>query len=42
MDVKGAFLISDLQEEIYIWQPDRFDDGSRHVPKLQQALYGLK
>ena len=28
MDVKGGYLHSMLQEEIYMHQPDRFDDGS--------------
>ena len=42
MDVKGTFLNSDLQEEIYMRQPDGFDDGSGCVLKLKQALYGLK
>ena len=42
MDVKGAYLNSELDEEIYMAQPDHFDDGSRCVLKLVQALYGLK
>ena len=42
MDVNGAFLNSDLQEEIDMWQPDGFDNGSGHILKLQWALYGLK
>ena len=28
MDVKGAYLNSELDEEIYMAQPDHFDDGS--------------
>ena len=35
MDIKGAFLNSDLQEEIYMWQPDGFDNGSRRILKLE-------
>ena len=42
MDVKGAYLNSTLDEEIYMHQPDGFDNGSRHVLKLHCAIYGLK
>ena len=42
MDVKGGYLHSMLEEEIYMHQPDRFDDGSGWVLKLRRALYGLK
>ena len=42
MGVKGAYLNSELDEEIYMAQPDHFNDGSRCVLKLVQALYGLK
>ena len=42
MDIKGGYLHSMLEEEIYICQPDRFDDGSGWVLKLRWALYGLK
>ena len=42
MDVKGGYLHSMLEEEIYMHQPDGFDDGSGRVLKLQWALYGLK
>ena len=42
MDVKGGYLHSMLKEEIYMHQPDGFDDGSGQVLKLQQVLYGLK
>ena len=42
MDVKGAYLNSELDEEIYMAQPDHFDNGSRRVLKLVRALYGLK
>jgi hypothetical protein len=28
MDVKGAYLNSVLEEEIYMCQQERFDDGS--------------
>ena len=42
MDVKGAYLNSTLDEEIYMHQPDRFDDKSGCVLKLHWAIYGLK
>ena len=34
MDVKGAYLNSELDEEVYLAQPDYFDNGSGHVLKL--------
>nr|GEV75549.1 retrovirus-related Pol polyprotein from transposon TNT 1-94 [Tanacetum cinerariifolium] len=44
MDVKTAFLNGNLQEEVYVSQPDRFVDpyNLNHVYKLKKALYGLK
>ena len=42
MDVKTAFLYSDIDEEIYVEQPTRMDDGSGRVCRLNKALYGLK
>jgi hypothetical protein len=42
MDVVTAFLIPDLEEEIYMEQPDGFDKGDALVCKLQKGLYGLK
>jgi len=42
MDIKEAYLNSELDEEIYMCQPEGFDDGSRCVLKLRHALYGLK
>ena len=41
MDVKGAYLNSELDEEIYMAQPDYFDNGTGRVLKLVGALYGL-
>nr|GEW48260.1 retrovirus-related Pol polyprotein from transposon TNT 1-94 [Tanacetum cinerariifolium] len=44
MDVKTAFLNSNLREEVYVSQPDGFvdQDNLNHVYKLKKALYGLK
>ncbi|GJX95157.1 retrovirus-related pol polyprotein from transposon TNT 1-94 [Tanacetum coccineum] len=44
MDVKIAFLNSNLREEVYVSQPDGFvdPDNPNHVYKLKKALYGLK
>lgn len=41
-DVSTAFLNGKLQEEIYMKQPDGFNDGTARVCKLQRSLYGLK
>lgn len=41
-DVKMAFLYCTLQEEVYMHQPEGFDDGSRQVCKFKRSLYGLK
>src|SRR5882672_3918906 len=42
MDFKGAYLNSILDEEIYMVQPDHFNDGTRCMLKLVRAIYGLK
>ena len=42
MDVKTAFLNGTLEEEIYMRQPEGFDDGSGRVLRLRRSLYGLK
>lgn len=42
MDAVTAFLNGELKENIYMLQPEGFDDGSGRVCKLQKSLYGLK
>jgi hypothetical protein len=42
MDVKNAFLNSDLSEEVYIQPPPIYDHLPHKVCQLRRALYGLK
>ena len=44
MDAKSAFLNGDLNEEVYVEQPDGFvlTNDLDYVCKLKKALYGLK
>lgn len=41
-DIKAAFLYGDLKEDIFMKQPEGFNDGSNKVCKLRKSLYGLK
>ena len=41
-DVSTAFLYGELEEIIYIKQPEGYDDGSGRVCELKKSLYGLK
>ena len=40
-DVVSAFLHGDIDVDIYMKQPQGFDDGSGRVCKLKKAIYGL-
>ena len=42
MDVKGAYLNGVLKENVYMRQPDGFDDGTNRICWLRKTLYGLK
>lgn len=41
-DVSTAFLYGELDETIFMKQPDGYDDGTGKVCKLRRSLYGLK
>ena len=44
MDVKTTFLNGEIEEEVYIEQPEGFEVHGKetHVCRLKKALYGLK
>ena len=44
LDVKTAFLNGEISEDIYVYQPEGYEDSKRRndVYKLHKALYGLK
>jgi hypothetical protein len=41
-DIETAFLNAELQEEIYMRQPKRAEDGTPRVMRLLKSIYGLK
>ena len=44
MDVKTEFLNGDLEEKVYMKQPEGFSsrEGKHLVCKLKKSIYGLK
>lgn len=44
IDIKNAYVNSDLKEDVYVEQPQGFESGdrSKYVLKLKKSLYGLK
>ena len=44
MDVKTTFIYGEVEQEVYLEQPDGFVvcNKESHVCKLKKALYGLK
>lgn len=42
IDVKTAFLYGDLNELMFMQQPEGYSDGSDRVCQLKKSLYGLR
>ena len=42
MDVKSAYLHSTIEEEVYLEQPEGFQEGRNKVCRLNKSIYGLK
>lgn len=41
-DVSTAFLYGDIEEIIFMNQPEGYEDGTKRVCRLKRSLYGLK
>lgn len=42
IDVKTVFLYCLIEGEVHVRQPQRFDNGTCQLCKLNRTLYGLK
>ena len=42
MDIKGTYLNGTTKEQIYMMQPEGYNDGTSHLCHLIKSLYGLK
>ena len=42
MDVKGAYLNGILKEDVFMEQPEGYEDGTSRLCRLIKTLYGLK
>jgi hypothetical protein len=42
IDVKTDFLNDNLEEEVYMKQPEGFDDNTQKACKINKSIYGLK
>ena len=42
MDIKGAFLNRYLSEQVYMKQPEGYEDETGCICHLKKTLYGLK
>lgn len=42
MDVTGAFLYGNIDEEVYLKLPEGAYTGDRNIVKLNKSLYGFK
>lgn len=42
MDVESAFLNGKISSEVYVKQPEGYEDGTENVCKLKKTLYGLR
>jgi len=42
MDVKGAYLNGILKEEVFMEQPQGYEDGTDRLCRLIKTIYGLK